>query len=188
MVACDVETRFVDAASRFGPQKGATPEQVEVLTERLTRWADELGERYGVDVTDVAGSGAAGGLAGGLLAAGARLAPGFAVVSDAVDLPARLRRADLVLTGEGCLDSTSWAGKVVGGVVRAASPLGVPVLVVVGAVGPGGLEGAVGHGPAPIEVRSLTALVGEGRAMAEPATCLAEAVAEFLRAQRAGRH
>jgi glycerate kinase len=187
VVACDVETRFVDAAGRFGPQKGATPAQVEVLTERLSRLADELRRRYQVDVAAVPGSGAAGGLAGGLLALGARLAPGFAVVSEAVDLPAHLGRADLVLTGEGCLDATSWAGKVVGGVVRAASPTSVPVLVVVGAVGPGGLEGSVGHGPVPIDVRSLTARVGEARALAEPEICLAEAVGEYLQGRPGGR-
>ena len=84
VVACDVGTGFLDAARVFGPQKGAGPEDVEVLGERLRRLAVELLERTGVDVRDLDGAGAAGGLAGGLAALGATLRPGFGVVAEAV--------------------------------------------------------------------------------------------------------
>lgn len=153
IVACDVETRFVEAAEQFGPQKGATASQVAQLRRRLVALAAELRLRYGVEVADLPGAGAAGGLAGGLAALGARLVPGFGLVADSVGLQDRLATVDRVVTGEGRLDASSWSGKVVDGVVRVAGAAGVPVLVVVGAVGPGGLEGVTG---ATVEVRSLS--------------------------------
>ncbi len=70
VVACDVRTSFVDAAAVFGPQKGASPSQVELLTRRLERLADVYVHDHGVDVRPLVGGGAAGGLAGGLAAAG----------------------------------------------------------------------------------------------------------------------
>jgi glycerate kinase len=76
VVACDVTTAFTDAATVFGPQKGATPEQVELLTRRLHEVAALYRDEMGVDVTAVPGAGAAGGLGGGLLVLGARLVPG----------------------------------------------------------------------------------------------------------------
>ncbi|HXQ43061.1 MAG TPA: glycerate kinase [Acidimicrobiales bacterium] len=169
VVACDVETLFVDAAALFGPQKGASPEQVVILRRRLEELADRYRTGRGVDVAALAGSGAAGGLAGGLAALGARLVPGFDVVAEAVDLGPRLARSDLVVTGEGRLDTSSWSGKVVGGLRRLARRTGTPVLVVAGVLGPGG---AVPD----LEVVDLTALYGESRALAEPAACVADAV------------
>ncbi|HWC12097.1 MAG TPA: glycerate kinase, partial [Acidimicrobiales bacterium] len=75
VVACDVPTRFLDAAERFAPQKGATPAAVSLLRRRLERLADVYQRDYGVDVPRLAGSGAGGGLAGGLAAVGATLVP-----------------------------------------------------------------------------------------------------------------
>ncbi len=178
VVACDVETRFVDAAEQFGPQKGATPAQVGELRDRLVAFAGHLFERYGVDVTAMAGSGAAGGLAGGLAALGARLVPGFGVVAESVGLLDRLTRARLVVTGEGRLDASSWSGKVVGAVVGTARGVGVPVLVVAGAVGPGGIE-AEAMGP-DVEVCSLVERFGETRALDDPTRCVEEVVAGAL--------
>jgi glycerate 2-kinase len=120
-VACDVTTTFLDAATVYGPQKGATPAQVSLLTRRLARLADEYRNRTGVDVTVLEGGGAAGGLAGGLTAIGARLEPGFDVVARAAGLDRALEDADLVVTGEGRLDRTSFEGKVVGGVLEWAA-------------------------------------------------------------------
>ncbi len=177
VVACDVETRYVEAAARFGPQKGATPDQVVELGARLVALAIHLRARYGVEVTDIPGGGAAGGLAGGLAALGAVLVPGFGVVADAVGLSHRVAGADVVVTGEGRLDATSWSGKVVGSVVAAAGSAGVPVLVVVGAVGPGGFDGV---GAAEVAVRSLTDRFGEAQARADPAACTQEVVADAL--------
>ena len=174
VVACDVQTRFVDAAEVFGPQKGATPGQVGELRRRLEDFVVELEERYGVDVSALPGGGAAGGLAGGLGATGARLVPGFDVVAEAVGLAGRLRAAQLVVTGEGCLDESSWSGKVVGGVVRLARPVGVPVLVVAGSVVGKVLD------PGGVEVRSLTARFGPDQARSDPVGCVERTVREFL--------
>jgi glycerate kinase len=125
-VACDVTTPFVDAARVYGPQKGATPAQIALLTRRLERLADMYRDRTGVDVRELEGAGAAGGLAGGLAAIGAQLEPGFDVVADAVGLDDALADATLLVTGEGRLDRSSLSGKVVGGALAAAADNGVP--------------------------------------------------------------
>jgi glycerate kinase len=136
VVACDVRTTFLEAARVYGPQKGASPAQVALLTRRLERIAQEYDARTGVDVRPLVGGGAAGGLAGGLAALGARLEPGFDVVADAVRLDELLAGVDLVVTGEGRVDATSLEGKVVGGVLALADELGVPHrAVVAGQVG-----------------------------------------------------
>jgi glycerate 2-kinase len=140
-VACDVTTTFLDAATVYGPQKGATPAQVSLLTRRLARLADEYRNRTGVDVTVLEGGGAAGGLAGGLAAIGARLEPGFDVVARAAGLDSALAVADLVVTGEGRLDRTSFEGKVVGGVLEWAAEEGTARrAVIVGQATPEGRE------------------------------------------------
>jgi len=131
VVACDVSTRFLDAARVFAPQKGASDAQVQLLTRRLARLAEEYQARTGVDVTGLDGAGAAGGLAGGLAALGATLEPGFDVVAGAAGLDDLLDDADLVVTGEGRVDATSFAGKVVGGVVEWAADAGVPACGVI---------------------------------------------------------
>ena len=131
-VACDVRTAFVDAAAVFAPQKGATPAQVRLLHARLEGLADATVAEYDVDVRDIDGTGAAGGLAGGLLAVGGRLLPGFDLVAEHVDLDERLAAADVVITGEGHLDAQSLDGKVVGGVCDLAAAARFPVVVVVG--------------------------------------------------------
>jgi glycerate kinase len=132
-VACDVETSFTDAARIYGPQKGASDAQVSLLSRRLDRIADQYRARTGVDVTRLAGAGAAGGLAGGLAAIGARLAPGFDVVADAVGLDVAFVGCDLVVTGEGKLDASSLEGKVVGGVIEGARDENIAhVAVIVG--------------------------------------------------------
>jgi glycerate kinase len=130
-VACDVTVPFLDAARRFGPQKGASEAQVALLTRRLARLADQYEARTGVDVRGLAGSGAAGGLAGGLAAIGADLEPGFEVVAEAVGLEDRLDGIDLVVTGEGRLDAGSFEGKTVGGVLEWAADAGVPQIAVI---------------------------------------------------------
>jgi glycerate kinase len=132
-VACDVETPFLDAARVYGPQKGATAAQLALLTRRLETLAAQYRARTGADVTKLAGAGAAGGLAGGLAAIGAELAPGFDVVAEAVGLEDAFGDCDLAMTGEGKLDASSLEGKVVGGVLSWAEELGVPqVAIIVG--------------------------------------------------------
>jgi glycerate 2-kinase len=135
VVACDVTTAFTDAARVFGPQKGADPDQVAELTERLERLATRYAERA-ADVRDLPGAGAAGGLAGGLAVLGATLRPGFGLVADMVALPTLVAAADLVVTGEGRLDATSLQGKVVGGVLGLPRPARARAAVLAGVVEP----------------------------------------------------
>jgi glycerate 2-kinase len=177
-VACDVETRFLDAARVFGPQKGADPAQVEELSGRLAALTERYRERTGEDVTDVTGGGAAGGTAGGLAALGAELRPGFAVVAQAVGFDERLAAADLVLTGEGRLDRTSLAGKVVGEVLRAAEMRSVGAAVVAGEVD----DAVVGDLPGSPSVLSLAALAGSPeRARSDAAELVRRAARQLVR-------
>ncbi len=131
-VAADVRTKFIDSAAVFGPQKGASAAQVALLRGRLVRLAQVYSAEHGVEVTDVPRSGAAGGLGGGLFAVGANLCDGFELIAGSVGLYDQIEEADLVITGEGCLDATSFEGKVVGGVAELARHAGVPVVAVVG--------------------------------------------------------
>jgi glycerate kinase len=175
LVACDVRTAFVDAADVFAGQKGASPAQVELLRRRLERLAQVYLDEHGVDVRELVGAGAAGGLAGGLAAAGATLVEGFDLVADELDLDAALEGADLVVTGEGFVDSQSFEGKVVGGVAERARALGVPVLVIAGEV----YDGA----DPSIETVSLVATYGEERARQATTACIAEAAAGAMSAR-----
>jgi glycerate kinase len=181
VIACDVTTRFLEAAVVFGPQKGATPAQVEELTTRLRTVADRYRRETGVDVTRVDGAGAAGGLAGGLLALGARLEPGFAFVAELVHLAERIRTADLVVTGEGHLDPPSFRGKVPGGVLdlarrRREGP--VPVLCVVGASD----RRLLASPPEGMDVVSLTARFGRDRSRRDTLSLIAHVTAEAVAA------
>lgn len=131
-VACDVETKFLDAAEMFAPQKGATPSQTKFLSSRLAGAADHYRRRFDVDVTQVVGGGAAGGLAGGLFALGAELVPGFNLVAEETGLHDAITNCDVVVTGEGRLDESSFAGKVVGGVVELARSHDKRVIIICG--------------------------------------------------------
>jgi glycerate 2-kinase len=131
MVACDVTTAFPDAAAVYGRQKGASDAQISLLTRRLALLAQQYEARTGVDVTRLEGGGAAGGLAGGLAAIGARLAPGFDVIADALQFDTALDDALLAVTGEGRLDASSLEGKVVAGVVDWCEEYGVPAVTVI---------------------------------------------------------
>ncbi len=129
VVLCDVRTSFEGAAPTFAPQKGASPEQVRVLQRRL----DELAETLPRDPRGVPMTGAAGGLAGGLWASfGAELVAGAPFVLEAVGYDGRMRASRAVITGEGCLDRQSLAGKLVGEVATRARQAGVPCHAVVG--------------------------------------------------------
>nr|MBU6202912.1 glycerate kinase [Acidobacteriota bacterium] len=134
VVACDVETSFVDAAEVFAPQKGASAAQVKFLRNRLLSTAELYERRFGVDVTKIPGGGAAGGLAGGLFALGASLVPGFDVVAEELHFHEALGSCDVVITGEGRLDSTSFDGKVVGAVAAYAKRSKKPVVAICGDV------------------------------------------------------
>ena len=175
VVACDVSTRYTDAAAVFGPQKGADAAQVRLLTDRLRRSAERLTARFGIDPDTVVGGGAAGGLAGGLAVLGARLRSGVDLVAEHVGLDAAVERADLVVTGEGRLDRTSLQGKVVGAVAGRARAAGRPVLVVCGSREPGVM--VVGA-----QVVSLVETVGEYAALRDTVAQVQSAVAARLAA------
>jgi glycerate kinase len=171
-VAVDVSTGFLDAARVFGPQKGADAGQVETLTERLRAVAERYRTEFGVDVTSIAGAGAAGGLAGGLAALGARVRPGFALVAEHLGLAAHIARADLVITGEGRFDGASMRGKAPGEVITLCRAAGVPVALIVGAVADG-----VDPGVATI---SLTEAFSRDAALADTLACIGEATRLLL--------
>jgi glycerate 2-kinase len=173
VVACDSRVGFLEAATVFAPQKGATPAQVELLRRRLERLAQVYLEEHGVDVLALPGAGAAGGLGGGLAAAGGELVSGFDLVADEVRLDEHLDGADLVITGEGFLDEQSFEGKVVGGVAALAEHLGVPVVAIAGKV--------YDTAPDRIEAVSLVERFGEERARRETLTCIARVAADILR-------
>jgi len=177
VAACDVRVGFLDAARVFAPQKGATPQQVAELTERLDRLADRYVERFGIHVRALPGAGAAGGLGGAVAALGGRLEPGYRLVAELVGLRHHLEQADLVITGEGALDATSFAGKVVGGVLGDASAIEVPVLVVAGRATTEAVDLARGYGA---RVVSLSDRFGRARSYRHTVECLEEAVTEAL--------
>ncbi len=140
-VACDVDNPLYGprgAAAVYGPQKGATPEQVAELDTNLVRWAELIHRDLSLRVDAIPGAGAAGGLGAGLMAFfDAKLAPGIKLVMEAVRLAERIAGADMVITGEGRIDRQSMMGKVIAGVGRAAKAAGVPAIALVGSIGEG---------------------------------------------------
>lgn len=132
VVLYDARVTFERAADVYAPQKGADPRTVSRLRQRLGKFAAELPR----DPRGIVGSGAAGGLAGGLWAAfGARLVPGAAFVLDAVGYDARMRAAQAVIVGEGRLDDQTLQGKAAGEASTRARQAGVPCHAIVGANG-----------------------------------------------------
>ena len=138
-VACDVDNPLTGArgaSAVFGPQKGATPEMVQVLDANLARLARIVGRDLGVAVDTVPGAGAAGGMGAAMLAFfGATLKPGIEIVIAAVDLDDHVRDADLVITGEGRIDFQTVHGKTPIGVARVAKRHGKPVIGIAGSLG-----------------------------------------------------
>lgn len=141
LVATDVDNPLTGphgASAVYGPQKGASPEDVALLDRCLGRFAAVVHRDLGLDIREVPGAGAAGGLGGGLVAfLGAKLRPGFDLVAEAVGLPQRLERADAVVTGEGRFDAQSLRGKAPAGVLRLARETGCRAAVVAGQVAEG---------------------------------------------------
>ena len=137
-VACDVDNPLIgqDGASHvFGPQKGATPEMVEQLDQNLAHYATILARDLGKDVAHIPGAGAAGGLGAGLLAfLDAELKSGIDIVIAATDLEEKIKDADLVITGEGKIDSQTIHGKTPIGVAKAAKKFNIPVIAICGSI------------------------------------------------------
>jgi glycerate 2-kinase len=138
--ACDVKNPLLGengATRTFGPQKGATPDELEILERTLTRLADTVTRELGCDFRSNPGAGAAGGLGFGLMSfCRGELRPGFDVVADVVELEEKIRSADVVITGEGKLDRQTLEGKAPAGVALLARKFGKRVFAVVGRAAP----------------------------------------------------
>lgn len=138
IIACDVTNPFYGpegASAIYGPQKGADSGMVKLLDENLRHLANLIHKEIGIELQRLPGSGAAGGLGGGLAAfAGGRLQSGIELLLEVVGFDELLKTAALVITGEGAFDSQSLYGKVVEGISKKAKKAGVPVVVLSGAV------------------------------------------------------
>ncbi len=175
IVASDVRNPLTGpqgAAQVYGPQKGATADQVARLDAGLAHLAGLLRRDLDIDIEALPGSGAAGGLGGGLVAfSGATIVSGIDTILEIVAFKQRVRSCDLCLTGEGQIDAQSVMGKACMGVARAARTHGVPTIALVGAVGPGaeqclaaGLHEyvVIGEGlPAALSMRRASVLISD---------------------------
>ncbi|WP_406700054.1 glycerate kinase [Singulisphaera sp. Ch08] len=188
-VACDVDNPLCGpegASAVYGPQKGADAEMVSLLDRNLSHFAKVIERDLNCAIRDLPGAGAAGGLGGGLVAfAAGKLEPGITLVIRAVGLEARLKAADLCLTGEGAIDASSAFGKTAVGVARLARSLGVPTFALAGSIGPGaeavlaqGIDAYFSLCPAPIEL---------DEAIAQGERLLERAAEQVMRAFLAGR-
>lgn len=180
LVACDVDTLFTNAAKVFAPQKGATPAQVGMLTGRLEQLAQRYERDYGINVARMPGSGAAGGLAGGLAALGAKLIPGFDIVAEENGFDEAVKEHDLVITGEGLLDDTSFDGKVVGSVFDYAQDAKKRTLAIVGDID----EAMDSSLRAEIETISITEMFGAEMAVQQVLRCVEDATTDVLKKLR----
>lgn len=159
-IACDVTNPLLGpsgAAAIYGPQKGATPEDVEVLDAALAVYADALEGATGRSERHTPGAGAAGGTGFGLLCladrfAELRLVPGIEVVMDATDFAGKLEASDVVVTGEGKIDAQTAFGKTALGVAQRAAAAGVPCIAVGGGLEAGGEEALAELGAIAISV------------------------------------
>lgn len=133
---CDVNTPFVKSAEVFGPQKGASVEEIRILEGYLNAIIPVIKRDTGIDVSSIPGAGAAGSMGGGIAAFfNGKLKMGIEVVLDVLGFENAVKDADLVLTGEGKIDFQSIKGKVVVGVARRAKKYNVPVVAIVGDIG-----------------------------------------------------
>ncbi|MGZ8630530.1 MAG: glycerate kinase [Actinomycetota bacterium] len=172
--ACDVDNPLTGAhgaSAVYGPQKGATHDDVSLLDHALGHLAAVVERDLGIALRDEPGAGAAGGLGFGLLAfCGARLRPGVEVVMDAVGLAERIARSDLVITGEGSLDEQSLHGKTPAGVLGACELAGVPAVIVCG---------RASIAPRGVPVVSLVERVGEHAALTGARSALVDAAQDL---------
>lgn len=182
-VACDVDNPFVGqngASVVFGPQKGASVEMVKQLDRNLKHFADVIERTLGYAIHDLPGTGAAGGLSGGILAfLNGVLESGVSIVTRVTELEAAVRNADLVITGEGQVDFQTVHGKTPFGVAKVAQVHGVPVIVLAGSVGEG-IDSLYQHG-----VTAVVSIVNRPmtleEAMKQTAPLLEEAAEQMMR-------
>ncbi len=187
-VACDVSNPLTGpegASAVYGPQKGATPDLVEQLDDALGKFAEVVERDIGRSINDVPGSGAAGGLGGGMMAfLDGSLRAGVDIVLDQVGLNEQLEGADLVITGEGQLDFQTLYHKAPIGVAWQAKERGIPVIAISGSLGQGfedvhpeGIEAVASIVCAPMSLDEASTRAGE---------LIADAVAEAMRFMKVG--
>ena len=187
-VACDVSNPLTGpegAAAVYGPQKGATPDLVEQLDFALKNFAEVVERDLGTGIDSVPGSGAGGGLGGGMMAfLGGSLRTGVDIVLDHVGLNEKLAGADLVITGEGRLDFQTVYNKAPIGVARRAKQRGIPAVSISGSLGRGfeevhseGIEAVASIFSAPMTLDEATSRSGE---------LIANSVAQAMRFMRVG--
>ncbi len=186
---CDVDNPLLGqngAAVVYGPQKGATPDQVSALDAGLANLASVIEARFGLDIRHLPGAGAAGGLGAGLRAfLGAELCRGVDLVLELVGLEEKLTGADLVLTAEGQIDAQTAYGKAPAGVAACARAHNIPCIALAGSVGEGltdlhavGIDAVFSICPGPVSL---------ARAMAAGAYFLTLATEQVMRSFLAGR-
>jgi len=180
ILACDVNNTLCGAqgaSTVYGPQKGATAEMVVQLDAALAHYAGVIQSALGIDVREIPGAGAAGGLGAGLIAfTNAKVIPGIDVVSQAVGLVEDLKDADLVFTAEGRIDSQTAYGKVPAGVARKAKEFKLPVIAIAGEVADDyrvvyrhGIDAVLSIAPGPISLSQSMAKAE--RLIADAAEC-----------------
>ena len=139
LVACDVDNPLCGnhgASHVFGPQKGATPEDIQLLDDALKHYGDCIKQQFNIDVLNQAGAGAAGGMGAALMAfTNATLKPGIDLVLEAVQLNHYMDKTDLVITGEGRIDNQTIYGKTPMGVAKIAKQFDIPVIGIAGSLG-----------------------------------------------------
>ena len=172
LLACDVDNPLCGpngASCVYGPQKGATDKMVAQLDKALAHYADVVERDLGIDIRDIPGAGAAGGLGAGLMVfLKAKLEPGVEVIIQATGLITHLKGAELVFTGEGRIDSQTVCGKTPVGVARRAKELGLPVIAIAGEIGDGyqavfreGIDSVFSIAPGPISLSQSLSMAEE---------------------------
>jgi glycerate kinase len=186
LVACDVDNPLCGprgASHVYGPQKGADGKAVKELDAALLHFGEVVEQQLGTAIVNLPGAGAAGGLGGGLVAfLGAQLVPGAGLIADTCGLKDRLEGADLVITGEGCIDSQTAHGKTPVSIAKMAKAHGIPVIALAGKLGENyeavyqhGIDAAFSIAPGPGSLED--ALAGAKRNLARTAEA---AVRAFL--------
>lgn len=190
LVACDVNnplTGPTGASAIYGPQKGATQEMIERLDAALLHFAEVVKRDIGVEINDIPGSGAAGGLGGGMIAfTNGELRAGVDIVLDTVRLDDYLPGCNLIITGEGSMDHSTIYNKAPVGVAERAKRLGIPVVGISGSLGAGfqdvhehGIDALAAITPGPMTLDEASERAAE---------LIANAAEQVLRFMKAGSH